>query len=205
MTPCQVDILFSLSSRLHSSPTIIYSDLQSIAPEQYMKQVTGRLVDIKLVDRPEDRNWMIVLLEFAYRFHRHPYLFFVLCRFSIGSVSGVVGAAAVYPTDLIKTRIMNQRNQWVLYLSSSSFLIIRTAGVKMQIQYNDTMDCFRKVMRFEGVTGLYRGMSLQLAYVATGKATKLATNDFVRDKISVAGHGHLPLMGEQKYSMIKTI
>jgi len=32
-----------------------------------MKQVTKRVVDIKLVDRPEDRNWVIVMLEFGYR------------------------------------------------------------------------------------------------------------------------------------------
>ena len=64
----QVDILFSLSDRLHNSKTLIYSDLQSLAPEQYMKQVTKRVVDIKLVDRPEDRNWVIVALEFSYRF-----------------------------------------------------------------------------------------------------------------------------------------
>ena len=77
----QVDILFALSDRLHNSKTLIYSDLQSLAPEQYMKQVIGhpfpllltsskvtkRVVDIKLVDRPEDRNWMIVMLEFSYR------------------------------------------------------------------------------------------------------------------------------------------
>ena len=30
-------------------------------------KVTKRVVDIKLVDRPEDRNWMIVMLEFSYR------------------------------------------------------------------------------------------------------------------------------------------
>ena len=80
-----MDILFSLSSYLHSSPTLIYSDLQALAPEQYMKQVeatwssghlvtwtpgyqvTRRLIDIRLVDRPEDRSTFIELLEFAYR------------------------------------------------------------------------------------------------------------------------------------------
>ena len=40
------------------------------------------------------------------------------------------------------------------------------------------------------------GMSLQLLYVATGKASKLATNDFVRDRLSSANCGHLPLAGE---------
>ena len=62
-----VDILFALSDHLHDSRTIIYSDLQSLAPEQYMKAVTKRLVNISLVDRPEDRNSVIVLLEFLYR------------------------------------------------------------------------------------------------------------------------------------------
>ena len=28
-----------------------------------------------------------------------------------------------------------------------------------------------------------------------GKATKLATNDYVRDKLSASGHGHIPLLG----------
>ena len=37
----EVDILFALSDRLHNSKTLIYSDLQSLAPEQYMKQVTS--------------------------------------------------------------------------------------------------------------------------------------------------------------------
>jgi len=37
LNPLQVDILFALSDRLHNSKTLIYSDLQSLAPEQYMK------------------------------------------------------------------------------------------------------------------------------------------------------------------------
>ena len=68
------------------------------------------MVDIKLVDRPEDRNWMIVMLEFSYRFsNKHQPS--SAHRFFIGSLSGVAGAAAVYPVDLVKTRIMNHRSQ----------------------------------------------------------------------------------------------
>ena len=69
------------------------------------------MIDIRLVERPEDRNTLIELLELAY-------------RLGIGSVSGVVGAAVVYPTDLVKTRLMNQRN----------------AG-----WYQDSLDCVAKV------------------------------------------------------------
>ena len=111
-TPLEVDILFSLSDYMHDSPTLIYSDLQNLAPEQYMRQVTKRLIDIRLVDKPEDRNAFIELLEFAY-------------RLTIGSVSGVVGAALVYPTDLVKTRLMNQRNTKT---------------------YEDSLDCVVKVL-----------------------------------------------------------
>ena len=42
----------------------------------------------------------------------------------------------------------------------------RTAGMK--VQYADTLDCAKKVVQYEGMKGLYRGISLQLAYVATG-------------------------------------
>ena len=38
----------------------------------------------------------------------------------------------------------------------------------MKVQYADTLDCAKKVVQYEGMKGLYRGISLQLAYVATG-------------------------------------
>ena len=38
-----------------------------LLPDSPPTQVTRRLVDVKLVERPEDRNWLIVLLEFCYR------------------------------------------------------------------------------------------------------------------------------------------
>ena len=86
-TPLEVEILFKLSCWINQSETIIYSDLEKIAPEVYMKNVTRRFLDIKLVERPEDRTGLIEFLESAYRFF-------------IGSLSGFVGAAVVYPVDL---------------------------------------------------------------------------------------------------------
>ena len=86
-TPLEIDILFNLSHWINKSETIIYSDLEKIAPEVYMKNVTRRIIHIKLVDRAEDRTGLIEFLESAYRFF-------------IGSMSGFVGAAVVYPIDL---------------------------------------------------------------------------------------------------------
>ena len=47
----------------------------------------SKFLDIKLVERPEDRTGLVEFLESAYRFF-------------IGSLSGLVGASVVYPVDL---------------------------------------------------------------------------------------------------------
>ena len=47
---------------------IMYSDLQSIAPEQYMKQITKRITELHAVSSPEDRGVVIQVLESVYRF-----------------------------------------------------------------------------------------------------------------------------------------
>ena len=44
----------------------------------------------------------------------------------------------------------------------------------MKVQYADTLDCAKKVVQYEGMKGLYRGISLQLAYVATGDNSQKA-------------------------------
>lgn len=44
ITPLQVDILYSLSDAIHDSPTMIFSDFDSIAPEQYYKKVYVALI-----------------------------------------------------------------------------------------------------------------------------------------------------------------
>jgi solute carrier family 25 aspartate/glutamate transporter 12/13 len=46
----------------------VYSDLASIAPENYIKKITTRLTDIKAVDSPADRGAFVVVLESMYRF-----------------------------------------------------------------------------------------------------------------------------------------
>uniref|UniRef100_A0A671R1B5 Solute carrier family 25 member 13 n=1 Tax=Sinocyclocheilus anshuiensis TaxID=1608454 RepID=A0A671R1B5_9TELE len=88
-------------------------------------------------------------------------------RFTLGSVAGAVGATAVYPIDLVKTRMQNQR-------TSGSFMD--------ELMYKNSFDCFKKVVRYEGFFGLYRGLVPQLLGVAPEKAIKLTVNDFVRGK-----------------------
>lgn len=67
-TPLEVDILFELNELINQSPTLISSDFQTIAPEQYYTKVNDRIVDIKAVQSPEERNWTTEVLESLYRF-----------------------------------------------------------------------------------------------------------------------------------------
>ncbi|XP_026666501.1 calcium-binding mitochondrial carrier protein Aralar1 isoform X2 [Ceratina calcarata] len=166
ITPLEVDILFQLCDLLHQTGNIVYSDLVAITPEQYFKQITKRLAEIKAVSSPEERGIVVQILESGY-------------RFILGSVGGAVGATAVYPIDLVKTRMQNQR----------------TGSLVGELMYRNSFDCLKKVIRHEGFFGLYRGLLPQLMGVAPEKAIKLTVNDFVRDKF-MDKNGNLPLYGE---------
>jgi len=102
--------------------------------------------------------------------------------FALGAIAGGIGAMAVYPIDLVKTRMQNQRivpGQPPMYLNS--------------------IDCFKKILRAEGFAGLYSGLLPQLVGVAPEKALKLTVNDYlrswfsVRDDVSGSDSIHFPL------------
>ncbi|PVD37264.1 hypothetical protein C0Q70_04261 [Pomacea canaliculata] len=100
-------------------------------------------------------------------------------RFTLGAMAGATGATAVYPIDLVKTRMQNQR--------SGSYV--------GELMYKNSIDCFKKVIRHEGFRGLYRGLAPQLVGVAPEKAIKLTVNDLMRDKL-MRKDGSLPLWAE---------
>ena len=58
----------------------------------------------------------------------------------------------MYPIDLVKTRMQNQRT---------------SGSLVEELMYKNSVDCFRKVVRYEGVFGLYRGESLPHTHTAT--------------------------------------
>ncbi|KAF2399476.1 mitochondrial carrier [Trichodelitschia bisporula] len=88
-------------------------------------------------------------------------------HFALGSVAGAFGAFMVYPIDLVKTRMQNQRS-----------------GRVGEMLYKNSLDCARKVIKQEGVKGLYSGVLPQMVGVAPEKAIKLTVNDLVRGKFS---------------------
>uniref|UniRef100_A0A1A9WPQ2 Calcium-binding mitochondrial carrier protein Aralar1 n=1 Tax=Glossina brevipalpis TaxID=37001 RepID=A0A1A9WPQ2_9MUSC len=95
----------------------VYSDLNNIAPEHYTKHITTRLAEIRAVESPADRSAFIQILESTY-------------RFTLGSMAGAVGATVVYPIDLVKTRMQNQR----------------TGSYIGEVAYRNSWDCFKKLM-----------------------------------------------------------
>lgn len=52
-------------------------------------------------------------------------------RFILGAVAGAVGATAVYPIDLVKTRMQNQRS----------------GSMVGELMYKNSWDCFKKVVK----------------------------------------------------------
>ncbi|KAF8204027.1 mitochondrial inner membrane protein [Pholiota molesta] len=82
-----------------------------------------------------------------------------------GGFAGAVGATIVYPIDMVKTRMQNQRTT-----------------VVGQMLYKNSLDCAKKIFRNEGFLGFYRGLGPQLIGVAPEKAIKLTVNDLVRGR-----------------------
>ncbi|XP_043822853.1 calcium-binding mitochondrial carrier protein Aralar2 isoform X2 [Dromiciops gliroides] len=167
ITPMEVDILFQLADLYEPRGRMTLADIERITP-----LVEGRL-QCRLTESQKQRisgdprPFIIHLAESAY-------------RFALGSVAGAVGATAVYPIDLVKTRMQNQRS---------------TGSLVGELMYKNSFDCFKKVLRYEGFFGLYRGLLPQLLGVAPEKAIKLTVNDFVRDKFE-RKDGSIPLAGE---------
>lgn len=97
-----------------------------------------------------------------------------LYSFFLGSIAGCIGATAVYPIDLVKTRMQAQKHKAL---------------------YDNSLDCFKKILRKEGFKGLYSGLAAQLVGVAPEKAIKLTVNDLVR-KIGTQEDGSITMNWE---------
>ncbi|KIR24999.1 solute carrier family 25 (mitochondrial aspartate/glutamate transporter), member 12/13 [Cryptococcus deuterogattii LA55] len=101
-------------------------------------------------------------------------------NFIQGGIAGGIGAYAVYPIDLVKTRLQNQRST-----------------VVGEVLYRNAFDCVKKVYTNEGrVRAFYRGVLPQLVGVAPEKAIKLTVNELVRKKATDPETGRIPLLME---------
>lgn len=93
-----------------------------------------------------------------------------------GGIAGAFGATIVYPIDMVKTRMQNQRTT-----------------VVGQMLYKNSIDCAQKIFRNEGLMGFYRGLGPQLIGVAPEKAIKLTVNDLVRGRAMDPETGRIKL------------
>lgn len=72
----------------------------------------------------------------------------------------IVGATTVYPIDLVKTRMQNQRSK-----------------VVGELLYKNSIDCVKKVYKNEGFLGFYRGLPPQLIVRPSSPLTSSSAHD----------------------------
>ncbi|EPS29280.1 hypothetical protein PDE_04229 [Penicillium oxalicum 114-2] len=82
-------------------------------------------------------------------------------QFAAGAVAGVSEILVMYPLDVVKTRVQLQTGP----------------AVPGGEHYNGMLDCFRKIIKQEGFSRLYRGISAPILMEAPKRATKFAAND----------------------------
>ncbi|KAM0460794.1 hypothetical protein ACHAPV_001176 [Trichoderma viride] len=82
-------------------------------------------------------------------------------QFAAGAIAGVSEILVMYPLDVIKTRIQLQTG---------------TAAASSEA-YTGMLDCFQKIVKTEGFSRLYRGISAPILMEAPKRATKFAAND----------------------------
>lgn len=163
----EIDILYQLAGLHSHSGRLNHADIERIAPLEEGAMPYHLAEAQKQHAHETSRPVWLQAAESAY-------------RFSLGSIAGATGATAVYPIDLVKTRMQNQRS---------------TGSLVGELMYKNSFDCAKKVLRYEGAFGFYRGLLPQLIGVAPEKAIKLTMNDFVRDKFTTQD-GTVPLPAE---------
>ncbi|KAK3316436.1 mitochondrial carrier domain-containing protein [Apodospora peruviana] len=88
--------------------------------------------------------------------------------FMAGAIAGVSEILVMYPLDVVKTRVQ-----------------LQTKGAVGNDAYNGMFDCFQKIVKHEGFSRLYRGITAPILMEAPKRATKFAANDkwgkFYRD------------------------
>jgi solute carrier family 25 aspartate/glutamate transporter 12/13 len=154
-TPMEADILFHFASLDEPSGRLGLSDFAKVLDASWRNPLYNAYSDIGMPKvKTPTQNFLHGALESVH-------------HFALGSLAGAFGAFMVYPIDLVKTRMQNQRSSRV--------------GEKL---YQNSWDCAKKVVRNEGFKGLYSGVLPQLVGVAPEKAIKLTVNDLVRGYFS---------------------
>ncbi|KAL1880566.1 hypothetical protein VTK73DRAFT_5371 [Phialemonium thermophilum] len=81
-------------------------------------------------------------------------------QFAAGAIAGVSEICLMYPLDVVKTRVQLQTG--------------KGTGADA---YTGMLDCFQKIIRHEGVSRLYRGITAPILMEAPKRAVKFSAND----------------------------
>lgn len=162
-TPMEADILFHFASLDEPSGRLSLADFAKVLDPSWRHRGVSQESQRQTLQKAKTTTQSVVLqvAESAY-------------SFLLGSLAGAFGAFMVYPIDLVKTRMQNQRGA--------------DPGQRL---YKNSVDCFKKVIANEGVRGLYSGVLPQLVGVAPEKAIKLTVNDLVRGFFTDPKTGHI--------------
>ncbi|KAI0119897.1 mitochondrial carrier domain-containing protein [Nemania sp. FL0031] len=166
-TPMEADILFHFAGLNQPSGRLSLQDFAKVLDPQWVgrgiSEDAQRRAEALRLGKSTTQSALVQIAESAY-------------SFLLGSVAGAFGAFMVYPIDLVKTRMQNQRGA--------------DPGQRL---YKNSIDCFRKVVANEGFRGLYSGVLPQLVGVAPEKAIKLTVNDIVRGACTDKKSGQITL------------
>lgn len=167
-TPMEADILFHFASLDQPGGRLALDDFAKVLDASWQTAGSKLSAVTDAADRAVSKSQQFLhsLLESAH-------------HFGLGSIAGAFGAFMVYPIDLVKTRMQNQRSS--------------RPGERL---YENSIDCARKVIRNEGVRGLYSGVLPQLVGVAPEKAIKLTVNDLVRGRFTDKQTGAIAIPAE---------
>lgn len=81
-------------------------------------------------------------------------------QFAAGAIAGVSEICLMYPLDVVKTRVQLQTG--------------KGTGADA---YTGMLDCFQKIIRHEGFSRLYRGITAPILMEAPKRAVKFSAND----------------------------
>ena len=166
-TPMEADILFHFAGLDAPSGRLSLKDFAKVVDASWQSAFTlgletaGAASEVVHKASTTAQRYLHNVLESAH-------------HFALGSLAGAFGALVVYPIDLVKTRMQNQRSQRV-----------------GEMLYKNSIDCAKKILKNEGFKGLYAGVLPQLIGVAPEKAIKLTVNDLVRGHFSEKATGKI--------------
>lgn len=162
-TPMEADILFHFAGLDAPSGRLSLRDFAKVVDSSWQSAYALGVEAVGTASKAVSRGkrYLHTVLESVH-------------HFALGSVAGAFGAFMVYPIDLVKTRMQNQRS--------------RRVG---EMLYKNSIDCAKKVVKNEGFRGLYSGVLPQLVGVAPEKAIKLTVNDLVRGHFTEKSTGKI--------------